>query len=62
MERKFVDSHLRFFIGDVGDKNRLNCATNGVDIFVYTVVLKHVSVCEYNPIETAKTNIAKILL
>jgi UDP-N-acetylglucosamine 4,6-dehydratase len=49
---------LRFFIGDVRDKDRLSAAINEeVDIVVHTAALKQVPATEYNPFETVKTNI-----
>ncbi len=57
MERRFQDPRLRFFIGDVRDRSRLERAMSGVDIVVHTAALKHVTVCEYNPIEAVRVNI-----
>ncbi len=48
---------LRFFIGDVRDRNRLYRAFDGVDIVIHAAALKHVPLMEYNPIEAVKTNI-----
>ncbi len=48
---------LRYFIGDVRDKERLYRAFDGVDIVIHAAALKQVPACEYNPIEAVKTNI-----
>lgn len=48
---------LRFFIGDVRDKERLYRAFQGVDYVVHAAALKQVPACEYNPMEAVKTNI-----
>lgn len=48
---------LRFFIGDVRDKERLYRAMDGVDYVVHAAALKQVPAAEYNPIEAIKTNI-----
>nr|WP_288886116.1 UDP-N-acetylglucosamine 4,6-dehydratase (inverting) [uncultured Blautia sp.] len=48
---------LRFFIGDVRDRDRLARALNGVDYVIHAAALKQVPACEYNPIEAIKTNI-----
>ena len=54
--RKYKDT-LRFFIGDVRDKERLYRAFDGVDYVVHAAALKQVPACEYNPMEAVKTNI-----
>jgi UDP-N-acetylglucosamine 4,6-dehydratase len=48
---------LRFFLGDIRDKERLNRAFEGVDVVVHAAALKQVPACEYNPMEAIKTNI-----
>jgi len=48
---------LRFFIGDIRDKERLNRAMQNVDIVFHLAALKHVMACEYNPFEAIKTNV-----
>ena len=48
---------LRFFIGDVRDKDRLYRAFDGVDYVVHAAALKQVPACEYNPMGAVKTNI-----
>jgi UDP-N-acetylglucosamine 4,6-dehydratase len=49
--------HLRFFIGDVRDGDRLEMAMRGVDYVVHAAALKHVPAAEYNPFECIKTNV-----
>jgi UDP-N-acetylglucosamine 4,6-dehydratase len=51
------DSPMRYFIGDVRDRDRLYRAFNGVDIVVHAAALKQVPACEYNPFEAVQTNI-----
>jgi len=53
----FNQPNLRYFIGNVRDRDRLCRALNGVDIVVHTAALKQVPACEYNPMEAIKTNI-----
>ena len=57
MDNKFKDDRLRFFIGDVRDKDRLHRAMTDVDVVVHAAALKQVPACEYNPIEAVRTNI-----
>jgi len=58
MQLKFGDDpRLRFFIGDVRDRERVYRAMNGADIVVHAAALKQVLTGEYNPIEAIRTNI-----
>ena len=58
MSKKFRgEERLRFFIGDVRDKERLERAMDGADIVVHAAALKQVPSCEYNPFEAVKTNV-----
>lgn len=50
-------SSLRFFIGDVRDRDRLKMAMRGIDIVIHAAALKHISVAEYNPFECIHTNV-----
>ena len=57
MQRYLPHPCLRYFIGDVKDRDRLYRAMTGVDIVVHAAALKQVPACEYNPFEAVKTNI-----
>lgn len=58
MAKKFVgDDRIRFFIGDVRDKDRLYRALDGVDYVVHAAATKIVPTAEYNPFECIKTNV-----
>ena len=48
---------VRYFIGDVRDRDRLLMATRGVDILIHTAALKRIDTIEYNPLEAVRTNI-----
>lgn len=50
-------NNIRYLIGDVRDKERLDRAMNDIDIVFNLAALKHVPACEYNPIEAVKTNV-----
>lgn len=51
------DPRVRFFIGDVRDKDRLSRALNGIDFVVHAAATKIVPIAEYNPFECVKTNV-----
>ena len=60
MQKKYPKEkfkQLRFFIGDIRDKNRLNRACENIDIIIHAAALKQVETAEYNPTEFIETNI-----
>ena len=60
MAKKFEKRNikgLRFFIGDIRDRDRIRRAMNGIDIVIHAAALKQVPTAEYNPTEFIKTNI-----
>jgi len=48
---------IRYFVGDVRDKDRLKRAFNGIDYVIHAAAMKHVDIAEYNPTECIRTNI-----
>jgi UDP-N-acetylglucosamine 4,6-dehydratase len=57
MQQKFNAKSMRYFIGDVRDRERLVQAMKGVDFVIHAAALKQVPAAEYNPMECIKTNI-----
>lgn len=59
MSKKFPEDEypIRYFLGDIRDKNRLYRAFEGVDYIIHAAALKQIVALEYNPIEAVKTNI-----
>jgi UDP-N-acetylglucosamine 4,6-dehydratase len=57
MQQRFHDPCMRYFIGDVRDRDRLVQATAGVNYIIHAAALKQVPAAEYNPMECIKTNI-----
>jgi UDP-N-acetylglucosamine 4,6-dehydratase len=51
------DPSVRFFVGDVRDKERLSRAMHGVDVVFHAAALKQIPSCEYNPFEAIQTNV-----
>ena len=57
LEKKLKSNKVRFFVGDVRDKNRILTASKDIDIIIHAAAMKHVDIAEYNPMEAIKTNI-----
>ncbi len=57
MARKFNNPRMRFFVGDIRDRQRLEMAMYEVDMIFHTAAMKIVPTCEYNPFEAVMTNI-----
>jgi UDP-N-acetylglucosamine 4,6-dehydratase len=60
MNQQFSDVQypcMRYFIGDVRDKDRLKRAFEGIDVVIHAAALKHVPIAEYNPMECINTNV-----
>ena len=57
MQQEFSAGCMRYFIGDVRERDRLTTAMRGVDYVIHAAALKHVPAAEYNPMECIKTNV-----
>jgi len=60
MSQEIPEAHfpqIRYFVGDVRDKDRMSRALEGIDIVIHAAALKQVPACEYNPFEAIKTNV-----
>lgn len=57
MRERFDDHRLRYFVGDVRDRDRLLRAAQGADVIVHAAAMKQVPACEYNPFEAVQTNV-----
>src|SRR5690606_14097531 len=57
MQQEFNAPCMRYFIGDVRDRDRLMQAMRGVDYVIHAAALKQVPAAEYNPMECVKTNV-----
>ena len=57
MAQQFSDDRIRFFVGDVRDRDRLYRALDGAQVVVHAAALKQIPTAEYNPLEVIKTNI-----
>lgn len=57
LKQERTDSRLRFLLGDIRDRDRLEMAIEDIDMVFHAAALKHVELNEYNPFETVQTNV-----
>lgn len=57
MRERYSDDRLRFFLGDIRDRDRLRIALRGIDLVIHAAALKQIPAGEYDPYEFIKTNI-----
>lgn len=58
LQQRYRDfENVRFFLGDIRDRDRLARACTGVDLIIHAAALKQVPACEYNPFEAVRTNV-----
>ena len=57
LSNQIKSKNIRYFIGDVRDKSRLDSAMEKIDIVIHAAAMKHVDIAEYNPMEAIKTNV-----
>ena len=57
LSKQIKSKKIRYFIGDVRDKSRLDSAMENIDIVIHAAAMKHVDIAEYNPMEAIKTNV-----
>ena len=57
IQKDYDQDYMRYFLGDVRDRDRLTEAMNNVDLVIHAAALKQVPAAEYNPMECIKTNI-----
>lgn len=57
LKKQFGDEQVRYLLGDIRDRERLNRACEGVDVVINCAALKHVALCSSNPFEAVKTNV-----